>query len=488
MADLMMWKFNPKSNDMLELVIAPDDQQQGWEIAQKLSRHSHRYMAYLNYVAYRTFIPWLADWLGAEFLGNPTVWPEEKLLPIIWEFVAGTAIQVGDKRLVLIVSDEEELESLEVPQEWVDNPQWRGDYYLAVTVSLDGDEDDCWMRVWGFTTHRILKQGIYNDQSRSYSLAREDLTGDLMVMQVTWGLEVRANLASLLSLSEAEAQGLLRVLGKPELHSPRLNLAVPFGQWAALLNDDNWREQLWQRCQEKLVNPGLQKPLVNLRGWLDNMVAEGQQMLSEGWQRFEEVLAPPEPVTVRGNGEVMEAIGPMVRLLKSNHKQELRYHAAGVLGEIGAGNPEAITALTWLLQAAEDEHTRWQAALSLGKIDPGNPAAGVKKAKLVDLGMQLQGQAIALVVAIMPQSEGRLGVFVQVQPKHQPKLPPNLKLTILSEADEPIPGLTVTSRSDDLGLGKDNLIQMNFFSPPPGTRFRVRVTLNDASITEDFVA
>lgn len=484
-----LFGLKPKPNDMLELVIAPDDQQQGWEIAQQQSQYSNRYMAYLNYVAYRTFLPWLADWLAAESFPKPTVWPGEQLLPSIWEVVSGTAIQVGDRRLVLIVSDDEELESLEVPQEWVDNPQWRGDYYLAVTVSLDGDEDDCWIRVWGFTSHRILKhQGIYNAPSRSYSLALEDLTGDLMVMQMTWGLEVRANLPPLPSLSEAEAQGLLRALGKPELHSPRLNLGVPFGQWAALLNDDNWREQLWQMRLGKLVHLGQQKPQVNLRAWLHDMVAEGQQMLSEGWQRFEEVLAPPEPATVRGNGEVMEAIGPMVRLLKSNRGQEFRYHAAGVLGEIGAGNPEAITALTWLLQAAEDEHTRWQAALSLGKIDPGNPAAGVKKAKLVDLGMQLQGQAIALVVAIMPQSEGRLGVFVQVQPKHQPKLPPNLKLIILSEADEPIPGLEVTSRRDDLGLGKDNLIQMNVFSPPPGTRFRVRVTLNDASITEDFVA
>ncbi len=474
-------------SDTLELAIPPADQQQGWRIAQELSNPSNRYIAYLNYVAYRTFIPWLSDWLVTESLPEPTVWPGKQLLPSIWEVVGGTAIQVGDKRLVLIVSDEAELESLEVPQDWVDNPQWMGDYYLAVTVSLDGDEDDCWMRVCGFTTHRLLKhQGRYNAPNRSYTLNMDDLTVDLTVMQVTWGLEVRATVAPLPILSEAEAQQLLVVLGNPKLHSPRLNSAVPFPQWAALVTDDNWRRQLWQ-MRLGTVTVGQKKPQ-SLRAWLDNMVAEGQQMLSEGWQRFEEVFSPPEAATVRGNGEVMEAIGPMVRLLKSNQRQEFRYHAAGVLGEIGAGNPEAITALTWLLQAAEDEHTRWQAALSLGKIDPGNPAAGVKKAKLIDLGMQLQGQAIALVVAIMPQSEGRLGVFVQVQPKNQPKLPPNLKLSILSEADEPIPGLEVASRSDDLGQGKDNLIQMNFFSPPPGTRFRVRVTLNDANITEDFVA
>ncbi|WP_017314188.1 HEAT repeat domain-containing protein [Mastigocladopsis repens] len=69
----------------------------------------------------------------------------------------------------------------------------------------------------------------------------------------------------------------------------------------------------------------------------------------------------------------------MIRLLQPNQPEQTRRQAAGVLGEIGAGNPNAINALTELLHSALDEKTRWQAALSLGKVDPGNPLAGIRK-------------------------------------------------------------------------------------------------------------
>ncbi|MBA3922571.1 MAG: HEAT repeat domain-containing protein [Nostocaceae cyanobacterium] len=46
------------------------------------------------------------------------------------------------------------------------------------------------------------------------------------------------------------------------------------------------------------------------------------------------------------------------------------------MGEIGTGNPQAISALVQLLSNPDlDDDTRRRAAYSLGEIDPGNPQA-----------------------------------------------------------------------------------------------------------------
>ncbi|TAG39467.1 MAG: DUF1822 family protein, partial [Oscillatoriales cyanobacterium] len=68
----------------------------------------------------------------------------------MWEVVNGTAFQIGETRLILIPSDETELEEFCVPQEWVDIPNWSADYYLPVQVNLDGDDGECWIELCGF--------------------------------------------------------------------------------------------------------------------------------------------------------------------------------------------------------------------------------------------------------------------------------------------------------------------------------------------------
>jgi hypothetical protein len=232
---------------------------------------------------------------------------------------------------------------------------------------------------------------------------------------------------------------------------------------------------------------------VKLREWLENVVELGKNTLEDGWEQFEALISPPEPSAVRGKSNVVgmvnegmpEAIAPVIRLLEPHQIEQTRRHAAGVLGELGVGNPEAIDALTQLLHTAREEETRWQAALSLGKISPGHPQAGIRKARYLDFGMQLEGHSVALIVAIMPRNDDRIGVFLQVQPIEGKKLPPHLKLSLLSDSGET--KKEVESRSDDDGEGKDNLIQLRF-SPPAGTRFQVRVSVNEVSVTEEFIA
>ena len=498
---MSLTKKTPNNSCSIDLTIPMSESAEIWHKAQKQSNTLARYNAYLNRLSVATVLPWLEDFMSEESIPQPSIGCTEESLSTVFELVNGTAIQCGEKRLVLIPTEELDDEKFIVPQEWVDIPSWRGDYYLAVGVNLDGDEEDCWIRLWGFATHQQLKsEGEYDVNLRSYRLKLDQLIQDFTVMQLMWGLRRKEAAKSLSNLSAAEARRLIQNLGNSGIYSPRLQLQVPFEKWAALLENDQWRQELYDRRMGKLVGELVadtavaatpKKDPMNLRQWLHNLADDTQQAIADGWGNLEELFSEPQLSPVRGvrgrtfapqNSETN--LGSIVRLLDSNQK-DLRYNAVGVLGELGYGNPEAIAALTGLLKTETDKKVCKKAAISLGKIDPGNYFAGIQQAKLINFGMQLQDQQVALIVAIMPQRNDRLRVFVEVQSQKAKKLPPNLKLSILSESGEVIHNLEVESRSDGEG-GIDDSIQLKSFTPPSGTYFRVKVELNGVSMIEDF--
>jgi HEAT repeat protein len=77
------------------------------------------------------------------------------------------------------------------------------------------------------------------------------------------------------------------------------------------------------------------------------------------------------------------AITEVIDILDHCPDEKTRCRAASSLGEIGQGNPEAISALVKLIATTEDESTREQAAESLEEIDPGNPEAITALVKLI---------------------------------------------------------------------------------------------------------
>jgi hypothetical protein len=104
----------------------------------------------------------------------------------------------------------------------------------------------------------------------------------------------------------------------------------------------------------------------------------------------------------------------------------------------------------------------------------------VVRAKLIDMGLELGSQAVALMVAITPESEQKVGVLVQVHPAlGETYLPPNLRLGLLSKLGETLQ--EVRSRS------QDNYIQLKRFRGLSGECFNIQVAFGDASVTEKFV-
>lgn len=104
----------------------------------------------------------------------------------------------------------------------------------------------------------------------------------------------------------------------------------------------------------------------------------------------------------------------------------------------------------------------------------------VKSAKLIDLGVKLGHQQIALLVGYKSREDGTERIRVQLHPASgETYLPPNLKLALLSESEEI--QVEVPSR------GHDNYIQLPAFSCEQGDKFILRITLDDFSFTENFV-
>lgn len=104
----------------------------------------------------------------------------------------------------------------------------------------------------------------------------------------------------------------------------------------------------------------------------------------------------------------------------------------------------------------------------------------IKAAKLIDLGIELEHQSIALLMSLTPVEDGKVGIRVQLHPTgNEIYLPPNLKLAMLSKSGENLQ--KVETR------GQDNYIQLKWFKARPGKFFSLHVSIHELSWIENFV-
>ncbi|TAE67177.1 MAG: DUF1822 family protein [Oscillatoriales cyanobacterium] len=480
--------FNFHNSYRLQLTIDEADLEIPWRKAQHHSNPISRYNAYLNGVCLKTFLNWLSEWLAEEAFPQPSVWHGQDIASI-WEVVNGTAFQIGETRLVLIPSDEGELEEFCVPQEWVDIPNWSADYYLPVQVNLDGDDGECWIELCGFATHRQLKNdGRYNAGDRTYCLAIEELTESLTVMQLTFGLNLQQEVSPLPSLSEGEAAKLLQLLSDSSIYSPRLR--VTFEQWAAFLANDELRQLLYGKRLGILEKKEVASGLIFSTQDRENLVQRVKNYLQEGWQTVEEIteklgiLEPNFVYALEGNqryrdgySSTQNKIPTVIELLKDKRNKGNQWRVAELLGRVEPGNAEAIAALTDLLQTTQDDILRRQAAVSLGKIDPKNASAGLRVGKIINLEMRLDTERVVLVVTLFPEGSDKTNVHLRVSPVRSQTLPPNLELLVLDEGGE----IFGEERTD---MVNDSLEYE--FTADLGDYFQVKVALQQVSVTEDF--
>jgi hypothetical protein len=115
------------------------------------------------------------------------------------------------------------------------------------------------------------------------------------------------------------------------------------------------------------------------------------------------------------------------------------------------------------------------------RTDTSTSEPTTRRAKLLDLAVQLGKQPVVLLVAITPEVDQQLGISVQVHPVGETQyLPIDLTLRLRSNTGEVLQ--EVRSRQ------QDNFIQLKRFRGSPGERFDLQVALGEAvSVTESFL-
>ncbi|RCJ21450.1 hypothetical protein A6770_30450 [Nostoc minutum NIES-26] len=380
------------------LEISPTIQAQSWQQSQVYATSSSCWCAYINQICLHAFL----DWISTEDFPQASVWYSFPSTPAFWEFVNGTAVLLEGRRIVLIPSEAIDDSELEIPLEWVDIPSWAADYYLAVQVKPDGE----WVRIWGYTTHKELKSlAHYDSVDRTYCIDARHLTKDLNAFSLSYQFcrreEMKAAIAPLPQLSTEQAENLVQRLGNGSFRFSRL--AVPFRTWGALIENEQWRQRLYQQRQQ----PQSSQVRVNLSRWLEGIY-------DNAWEAIETFLR-----------------------FNSN---SLAFNFRGSSG------------------------------LSVGSI---------KRAKLIDLGMEIESQKVVLLVAFIPEDSQQVSIRVQLHPANGEYLPINIKLALLLESEEIIQEVQAREQ--------DNYIQLKRFDGEVGEVFSIQVTFDSHQITENFV-
>jgi len=405
----------------------------------------------------------------------------EELLNI-WEFsINGAAIKLGDIRIVLIPIIEIDWQEFRVPQEWLDIPEWAGDYYLAIIV--DVDENGCSVMECGYTTHQQFRtNGKYNQSDRTYSINKDDLNEYFHWMLLTKQLvPINKTVNPLQPLSREQERRLLHQLGDPSIQNPRLeNL---FKEWAPLLANGELIEQLYRRRIE-VAAVRLEVPVA--RSWMGRL----EKTFEETWQTVAEVIdiigTQEASLAFASSGGdrrfrdsahlTKKTILELISLLSTSKDKLTRLRVIELLGRNAKGNQDAIACLQDLLNNSDDKDLRREAAVSLGEIDPRNEQAGAKRAKMINLGPL---HKVALVLTLMPGSDrNNMQIYLLVNAVSGEFLPPHLEMSVLDEKGETFDEMT--SRTEDYAMQLD-------FAGEEGDRFTFKLALGDACFTEKFV-
>jgi hypothetical protein len=231
------------------------------------------------------------EWLTASGIKYTPSFSELEMNPL-WDVVNGCAVEIGKTRLILVPTDTLDRDEIRVPQEWVDLPNLHGDYYLSVQIDLENKL----INIWGFTSHRTLKQqGEYTEYDRTYSLPTELMVVNLDRLWMAQELNLNEVVATpeLPHLNLDRALELIDSLSKPSPYSPRTQ--VKFAEWGNIINNPNLRTQLYHTRRQQAVLAQSPAPSFKLSDWLQSQFSNA---IASGWGNYY------QPAVVKSNGTI----------------------------------------------------------------------------------------------------------------------------------------------------------------------------------------
>lgn len=181
-------------------------------------------------------------------------------------------------------------------------------------------------------------------------------------------------------------------------------------------------------------------------------------------------------------------IEPNHLLFYNHHLQASEFPLPQVESQVAAVNPPEFlhstrTKLSEWLQGLVD--TGWQAIDSLSNpqlnlaFSTRNVGEGTKRAKIIDLGIQLGNQEVALLVNVLPENQDKINVLIQLYPTNREKfVTENIQLLLLSKGGKKLQ--EVNSRV------QDNYIQLKPFKGEPGKQFSVQISCENLIVNEHF--
>jgi hypothetical protein len=292
------------SSELVVLNWAATDAATAWAATAAVPSVAGRWSAYLNYLCQLTLTPWLRS-LDLD-LGP--CWPDRQEGLTLWPAVSGFRVTLGPWTMVMVPSEAIDSDTVTIPQEWVDIPNWVADYYLAIQMW----PEDQGLQLLGCFAYAQVQQAPYQRCDRSYELTdvapRLDL--DALVVAHQSGIALPSGRpvapSPLPPLSDAIAETLLQ---QTQHYPPALvRLMLPFEQWAGLVAENRWRQRLAQSAASPSTTP-FNAAVVSLGDWLS-------QGLSHGWQALDDLTAWVAPTAAVALRQLPPTSGPMLRVGK----------------------------------------------------------------------------------------------------------------------------------------------------------------------------
>jgi hypothetical protein len=420
----------------------------------------------------------IKKWLGEVFdLKIESVFPctfgGKDNLEFISKLVNGFALQLGKTRLVFIPSQSIDLTEIEIPQEWVDLPNWAADYYIPIQVDVEAK----YLHLWTFISHYNLKNsGEFDRVFRNYEIPDGAETKNLDVLFTACELHALGELTP----KRAKNELIDQLRQHRSAFSPRLELL--FGSWGAILNVEQRLEALNSSKPEPDPIP------------TDDYIEYLKSLMRDGWEFFNSVLNSPQVVGCLPAPIIMERFGIKIELdavkgtsLKS--PDEIEAAITKVYEQQGeVPLPKEIVGvedLIPLLKSCKNDQVWWQAAEHLWAIQPDlSPSIPAFR----KLKTQFSGREIALMIATIRTPQNRFAVLVRLYPAGgYTALPPQLQLSVrdgqgvnflIDSQGKPI---VVTSRAEVM----DSSIQL-YFVADSEDRFNACISLGSTQVTEHF--
>jgi hypothetical protein len=412
------------------------------------------------------------------------------------ELLNGFCLKVNGSKVVFIPSQNTDITSCEIPQEWVDLPNWAGDYYVPIQVDIEAK----YLHLWGMATHQQLKQSAKLDSLfRYYHVGIDRLVSNMDLLWTSCELAPlprSENIPALAAVNQTRAQELInRLLSKSPTGFPRLSL--PFSEWGAILNSPQYFNQYLESkdSQKAFATEPTPVPVgrTTIVTMLNELLKKEVNSLYQEWESVEAFINPPLPKMA-----FRSANNSVSRLLREKSYRGIPLTTTDEIKEAATrlyrsqkevSEPNSITGvedLVKLMERSTDETVRWKATEYLWTIDPNHPKLPIRRIR--DLGIQFAIGSIALMISQLPLDGDRRAILLRVYPvSAEVYLPSGVRLSMLDgNGDEILLGAGKPFEAISRSEPQDNYIQL-YFVADKCDRFDVCVNLGEQQFTEQFV-